>query len=107
LAELHALTEESLPENIGSEKGKRILDCAVIKHLHRARKKMAESDPSVLPYQTVRALFVEGAELYKGAGFHDKTHVQICVIERRQIRGVFRLPEWQQKTLGIEPDLYT
>ena len=64
---LHALTEEPLPQNLGSDKGKRNLDCAVIKHLHRARNKMAESDPSILPYQTVRALFIEGDELYPGA----------------------------------------
>ena len=106
LAQLHKLTDEPLPENRGTEKGKRNLDCAVIKHLHRARNKMREFDPGILPYQTVRALFVEGGELYKDAGFHDRTHVQICVVDQRQILGVFRLPAWQQKLLGIEPELY-
>lgn len=107
LAELHRLADEPLPENAGTEKGRRNLDCAVIKHLHRARKRLAESDLTVSPYQTVRALFVEGAELYKGAGFHDRTHVQICVIEPRQILGVFRLPAWRQRVLGIEQNLYS
>jgi hypothetical protein len=106
LAHLHALTDEPLPENVGTEKGKRNLDCAVIKHLHRARARMAESDPSILAYQTVRALFVEGEELYRGAGFHDKTHVQICVIHQSKIFGVFRLPNLQRKILGIAEDLY-
>jgi hypothetical protein len=106
LAQIHSMTQQPLPQNAGSEKGKRTLDCAVIRHLHRARQKMAESEPSILPYQTVRALFVEGTELYEGAGFHDKTHVQICVIEQRRILGVFRLPAWHQQMLGIDRTLY-
>jgi hypothetical protein len=106
LVQLHAMTEEPLPQNGRSEKGKRNLDCAVIKHLHRARRKMAESELSILPYQTVRALFVEGTELYEGAGFHDKTHIQICVIDQSRIFGVFRLPVWHQKMLGIKQTLY-
>jgi len=67
---------------------------------------MAESELSILPYQTVRALFVEGTELYEGAGFHDKTHIQICVIDQSRIFGVFRLPVWHQKMLGIKQTLY-
>lgn len=106
LTELHALTEVPLPKNSGIEKGKRNLDCAVIRHLHRAQTKMAESDPSIQPYQTVRALFIEGDELYKDAGFRDRTHVQICVIDQRCILGVFRLPGWQQDMLGIDTELY-
>jgi hypothetical protein len=106
LVRIHAITGEPLPQNLGAEKGKRDLDCAVIKHLHRARQKMAESIPSILPYETVRALFVEGKELYEGAGFHDKTHIQICVINQSKIFGVFRLPAWHQKMLGIDQELY-
>ena len=106
LVQLHRLTQQPLPQNIGSEKGKRHLDCAVIKLLHRARRKIAESDPAILPYQTVRALFVEGKKLFKGAGFHDKTHVQICVIDQSRIFGIFRLPAWHQKSLGIDQELY-
>lgn len=67
---------------------------------------MSQEDPTCLPYETVRALFVEGGALYTGAGFHDRTHVQICVIEQPKILGVFRLPSRQQKILGIEADLY-
>lgn len=67
---------------------------------------MAESDSTVLPYETVRALFVEGNELYEGAGFYDKTHVQICVRDQSKIYGVFRLPGWHQKALGIDKKLY-
>ena len=106
LAELQALTGEPLPKNTGKENEQRHLDCAVIKHLHRARTQMAKTDPSVLPYQTVRALFAEGNELYDGAGFRDQTHVQVSVIDPMQIEGVFRLPEWKRKIYGIEADLY-
>ena len=67
---------------------------------------MSESDPSILPYETVRALFVEGTELYEGAGFYDRTHIQICVTDQTKILGVFRLPKWHQKMLGIDRALY-
>jgi len=102
LKEMHALAVEPLPKNVGAEKGKRNLDCAVIKHLHRARRVLAPDEP----YETVRALFVEGEPLYEGAGFHDRTHVQICVLDQRRIFGVFRLREWQRRMLGIEQELY-
>lgn len=102
LREMQGLTGEPLPSNVGTEKGKRNLDCAVIKHLHRARRLIAPAEP----YETVRALFVEGEPLYEGAGFHDRTHVQVCVADQSKILGVFRLPEWQRKILGIERELY-
>jgi hypothetical protein len=64
-----------------------------------------ESDPKSQPYTTVRALFPEGSKLYTDAGFWDKTHIQLCVREPEQIQGVFRIPEWQRKDLGL-PRLY-
>jgi hypothetical protein len=106
LVKLQKFTGEPLPQNVASEKGKRNLDCAVIRHLHRAQQKMAESDPAVLPHQTVRTLFAEGKKLYRGAGFHNKTHIQICVIDQSRIFGVFRLPAWHQRALGIGQILY-
>jgi hypothetical protein len=106
LTKLQALTGEPLPKNTGKDNELRHLDCAVVKHLHRARAQMAKTDPSVLPYQTVRALFAEGKKLYAGAGFKDKTHVQICVIDPQQILGIFRLPDWQKYSQGIQADLY-
>ncbi len=62
-----------------------------------------ESDPKDQPYTTVRALFPEASELYPGAGFRDKTHIQICVREPQQILGVFRIPEWQSEELELPP----
>ncbi len=106
LIKLHKLTGEPLPKNTGKENELRHLDCAVVKHLHRARAQVANTDPSVLAYQTVRALFAEGKKLYTGAGLKDKTHVQICVIDPQQIIGIFRLQAWQQNALGIKAHLY-
>lgn len=103
LVAMHKISREPLPENAGSERGHRMLDCAVINHLHRARKRVAPNSP----FQTVRALFVEGAAVYDGAGFHDRTHIQLCVIDQLQIQGVFRLPKWQQTLLGIDQDIYS
>jgi hypothetical protein len=64
-----------------------------------------EPDPKSQPYTTGRALFPEGSEIYPGAGFLDKPHIQICVREPEQIVGVFRIPEWQREELEL-PSLY-
>lgn len=83
------------------DKSLRRLDCAVINYLFEILRTVRESDSSAEPYSTVRALFPEGRELYPGAGFWDKTHIQICVREPEQILGVFRVPEWQLAELGL------
>lgn len=64
---------------------KRNLDCAVINYLHQARAGQGEP-----PYDSVRGAFFEGRPLYAGAGIMEKTHIQICVRNPRQIRGYFR-----------------
>ena len=74
-------------------------------HLYRIQRAAQESDPKTQPYATVRALFPEGSALYPGAGFRDKTHIQVCVREPEQILGVFRVPDWQSAELGL-PSLY-
>ena len=70
---------------MGNEWRMRALDCAVINYLHFARE--AEGDPA---FDTVRAAFIEGAPLYEGAGFYERTHIQICVRRPEQILGYFR-----------------
>jgi hypothetical protein len=100
-----------IPENVdpakesGGDKVLRHLDCAVMNYLYGIRESAQESDPRSQPYATVRALFPEGSELYPGAGFREKTHIQICVREPEQILGVFRVPEWQRIELEL-PGLY-
>jgi hypothetical protein len=63
----------------------RALDCAVINYVHLMREQ--EHEPA---FDTVRAAFIEGPPLYEDAGFHLKTHVQICVRNPSQIIGYFR-----------------
>jgi hypothetical protein len=100
-----------IPENVdparnpGNDKILRRLDCAVMNYLYKIAQTAQESDPKRLPYSTVRAMFPEGTELYPGAGFRDKTHIQLCVREPEQIMGVFRIPEWQLIELEL-PTLY-
>jgi hypothetical protein len=98
---------ESLPENKDlkdREPGNlalRFLDRAVITHLHESLKKAGIRD-----YDTLRALFPEGRELYTGAGFWERTHVQLAVRTQESIHGVFRVPQFQLKRAGIPLDIY-
>ena len=101
----------TVPQNIdpakepGGDKILRHLDCAVMNHLYGIAETEQETDPQSQPYATVWAMFPEGTELYPGAGFRDKTHIQLCVREPEQIMGVFRIPEWQRIELEL-PSLY-
>ncbi len=63
----------------------RFLDCLVFNTLHRLRE--ASKKP---PYDTVRGLFLEGDEIYPGAGVRQANHIQICVRESNGILGYFR-----------------
>ncbi len=100
-----------VPENVdtakhpGNDKILRCLDCAVMNYLYTIAQTAQESDPQSQPFATVRAMFPEGSELYPGAGFRDKTHIQLCVRNPEQIFGVFRIPEWQRIELEL-PSLY-
>ena len=100
-----------VPQNVdpakepGGDKVLRRLDCAVMNYLYEIAETEQETDPQSQPYATVRAMFPEGTELYPGAGFRDKTHIQLCVREPEQIMGVFRIPEWQRIELEL-PSLY-
>jgi hypothetical protein len=101
-----------IPENVdpaNESDGDRIirrLDCAVMNCLFGILQTAQESAPKSQPYATVRALFPEGSELYPGAGFRDRTHIQICVRNPEKILGVFRIPEWQRTELEL-PSLYS
>ena len=77
-----------MPKN-GADLRMRRLDCAVVGRLHAILK---NSDMEV---DTVRGVFVEGAPIYSGSGFHAKTHSQIAVKNLACIKGVFRVPKDQ------------
>lgn len=89
----HAITEilgtgivgNALPKNTyGEDKILRRLDCAMIEGIHNERK--ANGQPA---YDSVRAVFTEGKELYPGAGFKEKSHIQLCVRNPNCIKGFF------------------
>lgn len=62
----------------------RKLDCAVIKTLHELTYKAG------LPaFDSVRGVFWEGGELYPGAGFREKNHIQIAIVNPNCIKGFF------------------
>lgn len=80
----------TMPENvIDSESGdllRRHLDCCVIQTVHDINEKKESK-----PYDSVRGAFWEGKELYPKAGFKEKNHIQICIINPNCIKGYFRI----------------
>jgi hypothetical protein len=75
-----------LPKNSGGrDLFRRHLDCAVLRTLHQTRE-----DNGAQPFATVRAVFTEGNRLYEGAGFFDKSHIQLCVRDQACIKGYFQ-----------------
>jgi hypothetical protein len=71
-------------KNRGPDLRARYLDCAVMESLHQFRQE--EGKPA---FDTVRGFFIEGRELYDGAGFRELDHIQICVRSLDQIIGFF------------------
>jgi hypothetical protein len=83
-----------LPTNRGGDDLlQRYLDCAVINHIHSINKRDQRK-----PFETVRGVFLEGKRIYKTSGFYEKTHIQICVRNLSNIKGVFRVPDNQLRT---------
>jgi hypothetical protein len=78
---------KTAPKDKSADKVLRSLDCAVINHLHSIIKNNPAS--GISPFDTVRALFPEGYDLYEGSGFKDKSHCQIAVLNVSCIKGVF------------------
>jgi len=83
---------QSLPGDKTGDKVLRYLDCAVMKRLHSIIELKRKSDPTVSPFDTVRAVFGEGVPIYEGSGFREKTHVQIAVRNPDCIKGIFLPP---------------
>lgn len=85
-----SLTGLPLPVNVDplSVKPKdrilRKLDCAVIETLHKLRH-----DSGLESYDSVRGVFWEGDDLYPGAGFKEKNHIQIAIINPNCVKGLF------------------
>jgi hypothetical protein len=109
---------EKLPENKLIKNNisfVRQLDCQVILRLQRINNELIAQDlgfsdltgqnkRKIQNHQnfidSVRGIFPEGSELYSGAGFRDKKHIQICVVNPNCIIGYFdpRKPNsWYKK----------
>ncbi|MDN3382543.1 hypothetical protein QL995_07650 [Pseudoalteromonas sp. APC 3358] len=82
----------------------RELDCQVIQRLQQfnneliiqdlnlpdmagQNKRKVQKHPEFI--DSVRGMFPEGDELYKGAGFRDKNHIQLCIVNPNCIIGFF------------------
>jgi hypothetical protein len=79
-----------MPTNHGKDENNdrplRELDRSVIETLHE----YIENNPGQFQrYDTVRGLFLEGGEVYPGAGFRVETHIQICVRNVNCIKAFF------------------
>lgn len=93
VAEAHAILKATLEaagmtlqkNKGGAEKLNRELDCQVIQALHGYRK-----TSNLPPYDSVRAPFPEADELYAGAGFRMRNHIQIAIINPGCVKGYFR-----------------
>lgn len=76
-------------------KGDRILrklDCAVIETLHELTR-----NAGLPAYDSVKGVFWEGKELYPGAGFMERNHIQIAIINPNCIKGFFLPRELDKK----------
>lgn len=62
---------------------KRNLDCLVINTFISLQKNQG------IKYDSVRGVFFEGKELYQNAGFREKNHIQIAVLNPNCIKGYF------------------
>jgi hypothetical protein len=98
---------EELPTNKTFKHGIsfiRDLDCKVIlrlQQLNKAKimeelnlsnatgknKKKIQNHPNFI--DSVRGMFPEGGELYEGAGFREKNHIQLCIVNPNSIIGYF------------------
>lgn len=88
------LIEDNLKASLANKEGKRggitgdlplrFLDCAVIRAIHSFNEAMGYR-----AYDSVKAAFWEGAELYPTAGFREKNHIQLCIRNPHCILGYF------------------
>ncbi|NBA84424.1 hypothetical protein GVN16_01550 [Emticicia sp. CRIBPO] len=83
LYESYKILGKEMPKNLGTDPAgislRRVLDCAVINNLNKELK----------AFDSIRGVFWEGDELYPGAGFREKNHIQICVRNQNCILGYF------------------
>jgi hypothetical protein len=95
LIEVTAAGQFDLPKNT-VDGLLRPLDCAVLQMVHNIRTDRGEQ-----AIDTVKGIFIEGEPVYEGSGFHEKTHVQIAVCNPECIKGIFRVPDAQLRSVTL------
>jgi hypothetical protein len=83
--------QQGMPKNTLMKDGVTLLrrrDCAVIETLHRIREQRNQD-----PYDSVMGVFEEGKPAFDGAGFREKTHIQLAVRDPEIIVSYFRVDE--------------
>jgi len=92
---------DAIPQNekhekeTGDDKILRYRDCAVLEFAHKFFERSG-----MKPFDSVRAAFMEGEQIYPGAGFREKTHIQICIRNPNCIKGFF-LPRKESTDYSI------
>lgn len=71
----------------------RNLDCAVIQQIHE----YMINNQDKKDFDSVRGIFIEGKPVYPGAGFMEKTHIQLCIVNPNCIKGYFDPIEYDKK----------
>lgn len=92
--------EKTLPKNSPYGKQdfdfkKRELDCAVIRMAHTLAEEAGQK------FDSVRAAFWEGEELYPNAGFKKNNHIQIAIKNPDCIKGIFLPREKEEEDFVI------
>lgn len=83
-----------LPVNKGGKDNLiRELDCLLINSL--VAKQLGEDPDNA--YDSVRGVFFEGRELYPTAGFREKDHIQIAIINPNCIKAFFKVRKEDKK----------
>lgn len=87
LVEAYEQAGAPLPQNrtIRGASALRHLDCAVVNYAHLLRETAGSP-----PFDSVRAAFFEGEELYPHAGFQRQTHIQLCLRNEASVIAYFR-----------------
>jgi len=86
---------KDVPSDANGDMLLRVLDCAVIEHMHQQIfenwKKDIEKDgsSSIRNFDTTRGVFTEGGPAFEGAGIFEKSHIQVCVRNPNSIKGFF------------------
>ena len=91
----------------------RFLDCNLLEYVHKTtfakwkREMINKGISGVRVFDSTRAVFREGDPIYEGAGFYEKSHIQVCVRNPNCILGFFRPRKEQDYLRYLETVIQT